>query len=150
MCFCCSCCCYFSASSVGLRNCKSVFLILKISQYGGPRRWVQFFLKYSCKNWYKDWYLHFHKTCDHKSWQADTSGGVDSNDSNRTVSGDYVVTGDIITSLQNAYGHQTWQEGNLPRRIPTHNVTCSFGHVFLRGLKPLYLHYHDAYGGQTW
>ena len=34
----------------GLRNCKSGFLILKISQYGGSRRRVQLFLKYLCKN----------------------------------------------------------------------------------------------------
>ena len=42
---------------LGLRNCKSVFLILEISQYGGSRRWVQLFATYPCKIWYKNWYL---------------------------------------------------------------------------------------------
>ena len=33
-----------------LRNCKLVFLILKISQYGGSRRRVELFPRYSRKN----------------------------------------------------------------------------------------------------
>ena len=77
----------FSVSRVRLRNCKSVFLILKISQYGGQKRWVQLFLRYSCKNWYwyKDSYFHFHRTRDHKTWQADTSRGVDSDETNKKL-----------------------------------------------------------------
>ena len=41
-----------------LRNCKSVFLILNISHYGGSRQWVQLFPMHLCKNWYKNWYLY--------------------------------------------------------------------------------------------
>ena len=50
----------------GLRNCKSVFLILKISQYGGLGLWVRLFPRYPCKNWYKNWYFYFYKTYDPK------------------------------------------------------------------------------------
>ena len=52
---------FFCQLCPGIQNCKSVFLILKISQYGGPRRRVQLFPRYLCKNWYKNWNLHFHK-----------------------------------------------------------------------------------------
>ena len=31
-----------------------------------------------------------------------------------------------------AYGHQTWQDGDLPWRVPTHKVTWLFDHVVLR------------------
>ena len=41
---------FFFLLCLGLRHCKSGFLILKICQYGGPRRLVQLFLKYLCKN----------------------------------------------------------------------------------------------------
>ena len=34
---------FFCESYKGLRNCKSVFPILKISQYGGSRQWAKFF-----------------------------------------------------------------------------------------------------------
>ena len=50
-------------------NYISIFVILKISQYG-RLRW-QVFPYYSCKNWYKNWFLHFHKTYDHQTWQAE-------------------------------------------------------------------------------
>ena len=55
---------FFCQPCPGLRNFKSLFLILKISQNGGLRQWVQLFRKYQCKNWYRNWYLHFHKTYD--------------------------------------------------------------------------------------
>ena len=66
---------YFCQPYPRLRNFKSVFLILKISQYGGSMRWGQLFPRYSCKNWY----LYFYKTYDHQIWQAGTSRGFDSN-----------------------------------------------------------------------
>ena len=76
----CNCLCSFSSPFLpffcraypGFRYCKLVFLILKISQYGGSRRWVQFFPRYSCKNWFKNWYIDFCKTYDHQIWQACT------------------------------------------------------------------------------
>ena len=33
---------------------------------------------------------------------------------------------------QGAYGHQTWQDGNLPWWTPAHKVTWLFDHVILR------------------
>ena len=57
---------FFCQPCLRLRNCKSVFLILKISEYGGLRLWVQLFPRYPCKNWYKNWHLHFYKTYDHQ------------------------------------------------------------------------------------
>ena len=53
---------FFCKPCPALWNFKSVFLIVKISEYGGSRRWVQLFRCCSCKNWYQNWYLHFHKT----------------------------------------------------------------------------------------
>ena len=49
---------YFSflyQSCPGLRNCKFVFLIFKLFQNCGRRRWVQLFPKHLCKNWYNNW-----------------------------------------------------------------------------------------------
>ena len=40
---------FFCLRYRGLRNCKSIFLILKIWQLGGLRRWVQHFPRYPCK-----------------------------------------------------------------------------------------------------
>ena len=59
-------------------------------------------------------------TYDHQIWQAGTSRGVDSNDTNQTG------TVDVTTSIprdklklfhlhyQSVYGYQNWQNGNLP------------------------------------
>ena len=67
-----------------------VFLILKVSQNGRSKRWVQLFLRYLCKNWYKNWYFHFHKTCDHQIWQAVISGGYDSNETSQVGADDVI------------------------------------------------------------
>ena len=98
-----------------LRNCKSVFLILKISQYGGLRCWVQLFAWYSCKNWY----IYFHKTYDHQIRPPGTSRGVDSNETNQACADDVITLrsrNKLKTYLhfQSAIGHQAWQDGNLP------------------------------------
>ena len=45
---------FFCQSYPGFQNCKSIFLIVKISQYGGSRWWVQPFPRYPCKNWWKE------------------------------------------------------------------------------------------------
>ena len=53
------------------------------------------------------------------SWQAGTSAGFDSNETNQGGAGD-AITSRSLDKLktyfqpQNAYGHQTWQDGNLP------------------------------------
>ena len=52
---------FFCQPCPGLWNCKSLFLILKFSQYSGLRQWVQLFLKYPCKNWYENWCHHFNR-----------------------------------------------------------------------------------------
>ena len=59
----------------------------------------------------------------------------------------------IYLYYHNAYGHQTWQSGNLPWRDPTNNVTLIT--LWLRDLprsrdklKP-YLYYNSVYG-QSW
>ena len=55
----------------------------------------------------------------------------------------------LYLHYHNAYGHQTWQGGDLPQRAPTHKVTRPCDHVVF--LKPrvklkTYLHYQSAYG----
>ena len=78
--------------SSGLWDWKLLFLILKISHCGRLRSWVKLFQRYSCKNYYENWYLPFRETCVHKIWQTGTSRGVASNETNQ------VGTGDIISS----------------------------------------------------
>ena len=67
---------FFCLPYLGLWNCQSVFLILKIS-HGKSTRWGQLFPRYPCKNWYKNWYFHFYKTYDHQVLQARTLTRVD-------------------------------------------------------------------------
>ena len=63
---------------------------LKMADRGGS---VQLFPSYSsCKNWYKNWYFHFHKTYDYQIWQAGTSRGVDSNENSQPRAGDIIVS----------------------------------------------------------
>ena len=56
---------------------------------------------------------------DHQIWQAGTPTGFDSNETNQAGAGD-VITSRSHEKLktyfhyQSAYGHQTWQDGNLP------------------------------------
>ena len=56
---------------------------------------------------------------DHQIWQAGTLTGFDSNETNQAGAGD-VITSRSHEKLktyfhyQSAYGHQTWQDGNLP------------------------------------
>ena len=78
---------FFCQPYKGLRNYKSVFLILKISQYGGSRWWVLLLPRYPCKL-YKNWYLHFYKSYDHHIWQAGTSARFDSGETTQVGAGD--------------------------------------------------------------
>ena len=119
-----------------LRNCKPVFFILKLSQYGGLRQWVQFFPRYLCKNWYKNPYLRFYKIYDQQIWQAGTFTGFDSKETNQEGAGDVITSRsrDKIKTYphyQSAYGYQTWQDGNLPWWAPGCKVTWPFDHVGL-------------------
>ena len=87
---------FFCQSYLGLLNYKSIFLILKISQYVELRQWVQLFPRYPrknwCKNWCKNWYLHFCKTYDHQIWQSGTSTRFDSNETNKTGASDVITS----------------------------------------------------------
>ena len=114
---------FFCQPCLGLCSCKSLFLILKISQNGGPKRWVQLFSRYSCKNWYKKLYLHFHKTYDYQIWQAGASRGVDWNGTNQADAGD-VITSRLNNKLKpiylyydSAYCHQTWQNDDFEQPL---------------------------------
>ena len=129
---------FFCQTYPGLRNCKSVFLIFKILQYGGSRRWVQLSARHPCKNWYQNWYLHFYKIYGYQIWLAGTSKGFDASDTNESGASD-VITSRSIDKLKSlylryhcAYGQQTWQDGNLPWWAPSYKITWSFDHVALR------------------
>ena len=123
---------FFYQPHPGLGNCKSVFLILKISQYGVSRRWVQLFSRYPCKNLY----LHFYKTYDHEIRQAGITTGFDSNKTNKAGAGN-VITSRLRDKLktylhcQSNHDHQTWQDGNLSSWEAANNVTQPFNHVIL-------------------
>ena len=43
------------------------------------------------------------------------------------------------------YDHQTWQDGDLSWRAPTHNIIRHFGHVFLQYHMKIYLIRHLEY-----
>ena len=125
---------FFCQPCPELRKCKSVFLILKISQHGGSRRWVQLFPTYPCPNWYKNWYLHFHMTYDHQIWQTGISRGVHWNETNEAGAGDVITSRSNLKhyiSTIRVSGYQTWQNGNVPWGVPAHKVTWSFAHVVL-------------------
>ena len=74
----------------------------------------------------KNWYLHFHKTYDPQNWQAGTSRAVDSDETGQVGIGGDVITLYMTTwhyhrdklkthlHYHSVYGHQTWQDGNLP------------------------------------
>ena len=83
---------FFLQPYLELRNCKLIFLILKTSQYWGLRRRVKFFTRYSCKNWFKNWYLHFYNTHDYQIWQAGTSTGFESNKTIQVGAGDVIMS----------------------------------------------------------
>ena len=137
---------YRVVSSVS--SCKPVFLILKISQYGELRWQVQLFLRYSCKNWYKNWYLHFPKNYDHQIWQAGTLR-VDLSETNHASA----ISTTRVPIAGKLWRMVTYRDGLLP-------ISCcpqSRRTLWLQGLarshdklKPLYLYYHDAYAYQAW
>ena len=94
-----------------------------------PKQWVQYFQKYSCKNWYNNWYLHLLQlfiTTDNLPWWSPT----------------HKVTWPLITwfwrsrnkpeplylHYHSAYGHQTWKSCDYPWAATTHNVALMFGY----------------------
>ena len=123
---------FFRKPCPGMGNCKSEFQTLKTHECWESRRWVQLL----CKNWYKKWYLHFHKTYDHQIWQASTSREVKSNE---TDAADDVIMSKLKTRdklktylhHQSVYGQKTWQDANLPWWAPDHKVIWLFSHMVL-------------------
>ena len=67
-----------------------------------------------------DLIIHFYKTYDHQIRQEGTFTGFDSNETNQAGAGDIITStaSDRLKSsyayYHSAYGHQTWQENNLP------------------------------------
>ena len=56
----------------------------------------------------------------------------------------------LYLHYHSAYGHQTWQTGDLPWGASTHNDILTFCLVRLPDkLKALYLHYYNIYGHKT-
>ena len=59
-------------------------------------------------------------TYDHQIWQAGTSRGVDSNETNQPDVGDVIPSRSrnklktLYHHCQSSYGQQTWQDGTLP------------------------------------
>ena len=111
-----------------LGKCKLLFPISKILQYGVSRRWVKLFPRYPCNNCYKNWYLHFFKTHDHKIWQAGTSTGVESSGNNQ-AGADEVITSWSRGKLKALYFH-------LPS---THNGYFTLGHMIMWQTKTMIL-----------
>ena len=74
--------------------------------------WVQLFLRYPCKNWYKNKYLHFYKTYDHQIWQAGTYTGFDPNEANQAGLVDPIMSRSpnkqkiLYLYYHSAYDHQ--------------------------------------------
>ena len=88
-----------------LGNFKWVFLILKLSQYGELMQWAQLFPRYSCKNWYSNWFLHFRKNYGHQNWVTIKSH-------NSLITWSCKITGQtktVISLYHDAYDHPNWQ-----------------------------------------
>lgn len=62
----------------------------------------------------------FHKTYDHKIWQAVTSREVDSSETNQAGAGDAIMSRSrdklerLYLHYKGAYGYQTRRDSNLP------------------------------------
>ena len=120
----------------------------------GGSEFIFFWGIYPCKNWCKNWYLHFHKTYKPQIWQADTFTGVESNDSIPAGAGDAITSiprDKLKTYLyyQSPIGNQIWLDSNLPDCLlpmKSHDPLITLPYI----LKLLYLHYHDAYCHQAW
>ena len=139
---------FFCQHYLGLRNCKSVLLILKISQYSQSRWSVQLFPRYPCKNWYKNWCLHFYKTYITKFGKE-----VHLQDLIQmrlikevlvtSLRQDHVTNKNISTTrvpMVTKLGRMvTYLEGLQPIKSDDPLITCL--RRSLNKLKPLYLHY---------
>ena len=109
---------------------------------------------FSCKNWYKNWYLHFQKINDHQIRQADPSAGIKWDKSNRCWWRRHVQVTWQIKNIamwlfppnyyESGYGHRTWQNDNLPCWALTYNVTwpTKLGRMLtnLEGFLPILLY----------
>ena len=114
----CLCCCYsscFSASRVwDFRIVNQYSWFWKSLNMADRSCEFSFFARYSCKNWYKNWYLHFHKTYDQQIWRTDTSRGFDSNETNQDGFGDVITS--VSRGIERCYNFH-----------PTRTMILKFG-----------------------
>ena len=65
------------------------------------------------------------------------SGGFDSNETTQADAGDVITSRSrdklktLYLNYESAYGHQTWEDGNLAWWTPVHRVKWPFDHVIL-------------------
>ena len=131
--------CFFCESYPGLWKCKSVFLILKILQYGTSKLWVQgvhvridmridisVSIRFITNKFCKQVHLHF-----------------DSNETNQPGVRD-VITSSLSDKLKTYLQYQCRQisqDGNLPWCTPADYVTWQFDHADLYDRLTYYNHY---------
>ena len=116
--------------------------------------------RYSCKNLYKNWYLHLHKSNDYQIWQAGTFRRVDSIENNQAGADDISMwrLRDKLKPLCLHYHSAVWPPNlawwwlTLRDSFPwCHCTLWSRGRARSREtLKTLYLYYHSPHGNQTW
>ena len=123
---------FFCQPYPGLPNCKFVFLILKIWQYGRSRQLVQHFSRYLYKIWYKNWYLRSSNFTSSYIYRIWLKWGY----SNYCWWRHYVKmtwqTKKNYLYYWSVYTHQPWQVGNLPWWAPAYKATWLFDLVILK------------------
>ena len=51
----------------------------------------------------------------------------------------------LYLNYHSAYGHLTWQDGDLPWQTPTHKATWPFDHLVLQNHVTNWTHFMDAF-----
>ena len=103
---------FFCQPYLRLWNCKLLFLILKILQYGRSRWWVQLVTRYPC-NFDIRIDISISIRPDHQIWQTGTSAGFDWNETNQA--GAYVIT---------SRSRDNWQHYVSTIRVPMATKLC--------------------------
>ena len=117
-----------------------------------------FFPRFSCKNWYRNWYLHVHKTYDQQISQEGTSRGVDSNKTNQAYAGDAIMSrsryelkqyiSTTTMSMATKHGRMVTNFMRLLLIMLLYPLIMWFCQITWQ-TKTIYLHYHDTYDHQT-
>ena len=116
-----------------LPNCKSVFLILIISQYGRSRWWVQLFQGIRVRIDIRiDIFISVRRMTTKFGEQVHLQDLTQMR-LIKQVLYYFKITWQTknISPLQGTYGHETWQHGNLLWWIPAHKVRWLFHYVVL-------------------